>query len=41
LNETLVYVNTDSTALSQSTNGLMLVALKGNNFHLTANNFKV
>ena len=41
LNETLVYVNTGSGAVSQTSNGLMVVALDGNNFHLTANNFKV
>src|SRR5262249_17721665 len=39
-NETLVYANGGSSALGQTSNGLMLIALDGNNFHLTANNFK-
>jgi hypothetical protein len=41
LNETLVYANAGSSALGQTSSSLMLVALDGNNFHLTANNFKV
>ena len=41
LHETLVYANAGSSALSQTSSSLMQVDLAGENFHLTANNFKV
>jgi hypothetical protein len=40
-NQTLVYANTGSSALSETSSSLMLVDLAENNSHLTANNFKV